>query len=82
MKEEEIFEKIARIERVQEEDSRMIRSLYNAMRLGRAFKIFYILLILSAVFGLYYYIQPYVGDLVDVYLGTQNALDILKTVPK
>ena len=70
---QEISEKISRIERVQEEDSRMIRALHLSMRINRAFRIVYIVVVLSILFGVYYYIQPYIGDLVDAYLGAQNA---------
>ena len=80
--EKELAQRLEKIERLVEDDSRMIKKLYRAMQWGRAMRILYVVIILSIAFGLYYYIQPYVGDFVDIYLGAQSALDILKTVPQ
>jgi len=77
---EEILEKIERIEVVEEDNNRMLKKLYSAMRLSRAMKVLYLLLILSIMFGMYYYIQPYVGSLVDTYLGAQGMLDSFKNI--
>ena len=63
----EISEKVSRIERVQEEDSRMIRALHLSMRINRAFRIVYIVVVLSILFGVYYYIQPYIDKMLEIY---------------
>ncbi len=62
-----------------QENNKMLHGLYRSMQWSRALRIVYILVILSIMFGTYYYIQPYVGDLVDAYLGTQNLLHSLPT---
>lgn len=75
-------ERLDKIEHLAEDNNRMLKKLYHAMQWGRAVRILYVVLVLSIMFGLYYYIQPYVGDFVDIYLGAQNALDMLKNAPQ
>ncbi len=77
---EEILEKIERLETVEEDNHRMLKKLYSAMQWSRALKFIYLLLILSIMFGMYYYIQPYIGDLVDAYMGAQSVLGSFKNL--
>ncbi|MCI0542291.1 hypothetical protein L0Y69_00855 [bacterium] len=75
---EEILEKIERIEAVEEDNNRMLKKLYSAMQWSRAVKAIYLLVILSVMFGLYYYIQPYIGDFVEAYKGAQGMIGSFK----
>lgn len=77
---EEILEKIERLEEVQEDNNKMLKKLYNAMRWSRAMKVVYLLVILSIMFGLYYYIQPYVGGIVETYMEAQDVFDSFKNI--
>lgn len=79
--EKELSEKLEKIEHLEEDNNKILHKLYRALQWERAMKLIYLLLVLSVMFGAYYYIQPYVGDFVEIYTGVQGALDILKTPP-
>lgn len=54
---------------VSEENNKMLRSIYRAQRWGRVWKITYWVAVVALAFGAYYYIQPYVDRLLEVYGG-------------
>ncbi len=65
---------IYRVIKLEEENNAMLRSLVSAMRWGRAFKIFYWVLIIGLSFGAYYLIQPYLNTLTN---GLENSVEVL-----
>jgi len=77
--ENEILKKLQRIEQVEEDSNKILHKLYRALQWSRVAKLLYLLLILSIIFGMYIYIQPYIGDFVELYTGAQGALDTMRS---
>ncbi len=69
--EKKLLQEVAELSKA---NNSMLRDLHRSMVLGRIVKGVYILLILSIMFGTYYYIQPYIGGLLDAYTGAQSVL--------
>ena len=59
-------------EAVQKNHDLLIR-IRRVQRNAQLFRLFYWVLILLATFGAFYYIQPYLNQLIDTYTGIQNA---------
>lgn len=59
-----------------EENNKMLHSMVRSMRLQRIMTIIYWVFLVGSAVGAYYFIQPYLGDLINVYGG---AGDVLKT---
>jgi hypothetical protein len=57
------------------ENNEMLRSLKRGMLLGRIFRIGYWLVIAGVAVGAYYYVEPYVGALVDTFLGVKAEIE-------
>jgi len=55
-----------------EENNRVVRNLQRSMRWGRFFSILYWVIILGAMFGAYYFAQPFIDQLREVYSGVPN----------
>jgi hypothetical protein len=54
------------------ENNKMLRGLRRAQRLAIVGRILYWLLLAVLAFGAYTYIEPYLGQLQNVYLGAQD----------
>jgi hypothetical protein len=63
-KEEKLLEETYEIEK---ENNKMLHSLYRSMWTGRLFSIFYWILILGVMAGSFYYAQPYIEKLMNMY---------------
>ena len=61
--------------RLAEENNKMLRSLHRSMRLRRFVSIIYWVLIIGSTVGAYYFIQPYIEQVVGVYSGGKDKLD-------
>lgn len=70
-RERELIEKTLELA---EENNKMLRRLYRNMKWSRAWRIFYWVIIIGLSVGAYYYIQPYVKGLLDVYGGIEGDL--------
>ena len=73
MQDEDLKEKIDRLEKIVEEDHKMIRSLYVRARIASGLRIFYWTIILILAISSYYYVQPYVAELRSVYDNLQSV---------
>lgn len=62
------------------ENNRMIRALHRNYKITRVFRLVYISLILISIFGLYYYLEPYVEEVSRLYGGSANTLKDLQEV--
>lgn len=71
------------------ENNKMLHKLYRKARWGTIIRIFYWTIIIILTFGSYYFIQPYIDQLLKVYSGfgadvgtvkgaTSGAADFLK----
>jgi hypothetical protein len=65
------FEKVISLA---EDNNRMIKKLYRALRWSRVFRVIYLVIIIGASLGSYYYIQPYLESLGDTYGGIKDAI--------
>ena len=61
-----------------EENNRLLRKIIRANRWARIFKLLYWLVIIGAMVGAYYYIQPFILDLIDVYEGLLSGVENLQ----
>ena len=61
-----------------EENNEILRSMKRSMQVARIMSILYWVLIISSAFGAYYFIQPYVDQLMSVYSGAGDVLNNLK----
>ncbi|OGI80701.1 hypothetical protein A3D43_02375 [Candidatus Nomurabacteria bacterium RIFCSPHIGHO2_02_FULL_41_52] len=58
-----------------EENNGMLRSLHRSMRLSRIMSFLYWAFIIGSAIGAYYFIQPYLEQLVGVYSGAGDMLN-------
>ncbi len=86
---QEIRDDIKRMEDLMEENHLMIKRLHNAYRFNLLFSIIRWAIIIGLTFGLFYYTQPYLEKLLQLYSsinsitgGVENngGIDILKAL--
>ncbi|MBI2120044.1 MAG: hypothetical protein HYT94_00285 [Parcubacteria group bacterium] len=76
--EEELLERTYAVEK---ENNAMLKKLYHDMWWGRMFRTIYWIAIFGAMFGAYYYIQPYIAPLLDAYANLSGMMESLKGKP-
>lgn len=60
---------------ISEENNDILRSIQRSMRLSRLMSILYWLIIIGASVGAYYFIQPYLDQLVGIYGGAKTQFN-------
>ncbi len=65
-----------------EENNVILKKMRKNAAWGRAFHWFYIIVILALSFGSFYYVQPYLNQILSVYSGAQSSLDGFKNAFK
>jgi hypothetical protein len=69
-----------------QENNKMLHSLVRSMRISRIVSIIYWVLIIGSAVGAYYFIQPYIDQLMSIYGGAKSNLDsfgsLLNNLPK
>ena len=66
----------ARLKDIEEKLEKTYQLVYKVRRVqknGQLFKVFYWTLIILATFGAFYYIQPYINQLVETYTGVKDT---------
>ncbi|KKP86977.1 MAG: hypothetical protein UR90_C0016G0014 [Parcubacteria group bacterium GW2011_GWC1_35_8] len=58
-----------------EENNKMLHSMRRSARWASFFRAIYWILIIGSAVGAYYFIQPYVDQMVNVYSGAQSNLN-------
>ena len=58
----------------------MLKSMRSSMRWGRVLRIFYWVVIIGLSFGAYYFIQPYIDQLMGVYGGLKSDMSNVNSV--
>lgn len=58
-----------------EENNEILRSMRRSMRFARVFKIVYWTILIGTAIGAFYFMQPYIDQLVGVYGGAKSNLD-------
>lgn len=61
-----------------EENNKILRSIRRSMRMASIARAVYWVLIIGVSVGAFYFIQPYIDQLKDVYSGAGDALNNLK----
>jgi len=69
--EKELLEETAGLAR---ENNKILRSLRRSARVGQIIRVAYWVILIGASVGAYYYIQPYLEQLLGVYTGLQNGV--------
>jgi hypothetical protein len=64
------------------ENNKMLHSMRRSMIFGRVMSFIYWALIIGSAVGAYYYIQPYIDQLLGVYGGAKSNLDSINSVLK
>lgn len=60
-----------------EENNRMLHAMRRSQRIAGIFRLVYWLFIIGSAVGAYYFIQPYLGSLMNLYGG--GATDVFKS---
>jgi len=66
------------IEEKLEKNHQILTRIRRTQRNGQYFKIFYWVLILMLAFGSFYFIQPYLSQLLETYTGIQTTQEQLQ----
>ena len=61
--------------RLTEENNKILHSLRRSMHIQRIMSILYWTLIIGSAVGAYYFIQPYIDQLIGIYGGAKSGLD-------
>ncbi|MFA5778361.1 MAG: hypothetical protein WC870_02650 [Candidatus Paceibacterota bacterium] len=65
-----------------EENNRMLHSIKRTMFMARIMSVLYWVLIIGVSVGAFYFIQPYLDQLMDTYSGAKSNLDNLGSLLK
>lgn len=71
------YHKVDRILELVEENNQKIKKLYRAARWSRVLRIIYLIIIIGASLGIYYYVQPYFDSLLNTYSGLKESIQNL-----
>ncbi len=61
-----------------EENNKLLHSLVRGARIQRILMVVYWVFIIGSAVGAYYVIQPYLGELINIYSSTGNVLNTLQ----
>ncbi len=61
------------------ENNKMLHTLKRSLIWGRVWHVFYWVIIIGSALGAYYYIQPYVEQMIKTYTGAQQNLDTVSS---
>ncbi len=72
--------------RLAEDNNKILHSMRRSIRIGHIVSVLYWVLIIGSAVGAYYFIQPYINQIMDIYSGAKNNLndigDIIKNIKK
>ena len=58
-----------------EENNKILHSLRRSVRLQRFISILYWVFIIGASVGAYYFVQPYIDQILNIYSGAKSNID-------
>ncbi len=61
-----------------QENNKMLHSIRRSMQTSRIMSYVYWVFIIGSALGAYYYIQPYVDQVLDVYSGANDTLNTIR----
>ena len=62
-----------------QENNTLLRKIRNSARISSIMRLFYWLIILGLSFGSYYFIQPYLDQLRQIYSGVNDGINTVKS---
>ena len=71
---ERIQKQLDAVTELSRENNRMLTSLWKHHRVVRVFRIIYLVLIIAAALGIYYYLEPYLEMISRLYTGNSETL--------
>ncbi|MCE9549296.1 hypothetical protein K8Q98_02770 [Candidatus Nomurabacteria bacterium] len=63
-----------------EENNKMLRSMRRSMRIARVISALYWVLIIGSAVGAYYFVQPYIDQMLGVYGSTKSNIEGINTL--
>jgi len=63
-----------------EDNNKILHSIRRSMRLASFVRVVYWIIIIGSAVGAYYFIQPYIDQLVGVYGGTKSSIDNISNI--
>ncbi len=61
-----------------EENNKMLHSMRRSMRMARIMSFVYWAFIIGSAVGAYYFVQPYIDQLLSVYTGATETINSIK----
>jgi len=63
-----------------QKNNKMLNFVVRSMRISRIMSIIYWALIIGSALGAYYFVQPYIDELIGIYGGAKSNLDSVGSV--
>jgi hypothetical protein len=60
---------------LEEDNNKILHSMRRSQRISNIFRVVYWVFIIGSAVGAYYFIQPYVDQIMGLYGGAKNNLD-------
>lgn len=76
----DLRQKIIELHELTKENNQILRSLRRAQRWANIMRFIYWILIIGISIGAYYYIQPYLEQVLKLYSENQALVDKVKTI--
>ncbi|MFW5853348.1 MAG: hypothetical protein ACOCU8_01805 [Patescibacteria group bacterium] len=73
-------EKLEKSLHLAEENNKMLKSMSRSIRWGFIFTVTKWIIVVGAALGLYYFLQPVINPLMDIYSGAWSAVGELEEV--
>ncbi len=73
-------EMLKRVYQMTEENNDMLVSMRRSMRLSRIWSIVYWTLIIGSAVGAYYFIQPYIDQILSIYTSASGDINSAKNL--
>ena len=75
---DELHERIENLEKLTKDNNKILHSMQSRMRWGTFLRVLYWVIIIGSMLGAYYFLQPYVEQLMEAYNTLVGAPDALK----
>lgn len=62
------------------ENNKMLHTIRRSMLWARVMSVLYWVVIIGIAFGTFYFIQPYIDQLSNIYGGAKNSLDSVDSI--
>jgi len=62
------------------ENNEILKKMYRGAVWGRVFRVLYFVVILGAMFGAYYVLQPFVDSLMDAYTSLMGGVESVQNI--